>query len=110
MRMWGLLFALGAIASGLLVNLQAPAHAAMRNCLRNVVGQGTAASELEAKKQAMADWKASAVTAGIENPAWRIAINKTFECEPGDEGQITCTAAGDPCTIIQVPPASTEAQ
>lgn len=89
---------------------QGPASAAMRSCLKNVVGQGTASSELAAKKQAMSDWKAGAVAAGIENPAWRIAINKTFECEPDDNGQITCTASGDPCTITQVPPASTEAQ
>ncbi len=58
----------------------------------------------------MDDWKKAAVAAGIENPAWRIAINKTFECESEADGQITCTAAGDPCTITQVPPASTQAQ
>ena len=80
----------------------------MRNCLRNVVGQATAKSEIEAKKQAMADWKQASVAAGVDNPAWRIAINKSFECEPDDDGQITCTAAGDPCTILQVPPSSTE--
>ena len=98
------------IVLGLLAWAPLPASAAMRNCLKLVVGQGTAANELAAKKQAMAEWKKAAVTAGIENPAWRIAINKTFECEPDDGGQITCTASGDPCTITQVPPASTAAQ
>lgn len=110
MRMWGMLFAVGIIAPTVVVSLPAPASAAMRNCLKFVVGQGTASTELAAKKQAMDEWKKAAAAAGIENPAWRIAINKTFECEPDDGGQITCTASGDPCTIVQVPPASTEAQ
>lgn len=85
------------------------AHAAVRLCPTFIVGQGTAATELEAKKQAMDDWKKSAIAAGIEDPAWRIAFNKSFECEPKD-GQITCTASGNPCTIVQVPPSSTVSQ
>lgn len=108
MRIRGMLVALCIVAMQLLS--LTPASAAMRNCLKFVVGQGTAATELAAKKLAMDEWKKAAVTAGIENPAWRIAINKTFICEPDDDGQITCTASGDPCTIVQVPPASTEAQ
>ena len=89
--------------------LATPASAAMRNCVKLVVGQATAATELEAKKQAMDDWKKSAVAAGIEHPAWRIAANKSFKCETESDGQFTCTASGDPCTITQVPvaPAAT---
>ncbi|MFO1170381.1 MAG: hypothetical protein U1E49_05360 [Hyphomicrobiaceae bacterium] len=91
------------LVAGLL--LAAPAEAAMRNCVKLVVGQATAATELAAKKQAMDDWKKSAVAAGIEHPAWRIAANKSFKCETEADGQFTCTASGDPCTITQVPAA-----
>jgi hypothetical protein len=83
-----------------------PSSAAMRSCLKLVVGQATAATEIEAKKQAMDDWKKSAVEAGMEHPAWRIAGNKSFTCETEADGQFTCTASGDPCTIVQVPPST----
>lgn len=79
------------------------AGAAMRNCVRFVVGQATASTELEAKKQAMDDWKKSAVAAGISHPDWRIAASKSFECETEADGQKTCTASADACTITQVP-------
>lgn len=93
------------VAAILIVSSAGPSAAAMRNCVKLVVGQATAATELKAKKQAMDDWKKSAVAAGIEHPAWRIASNKSFKCETEADGQFTCTASGDPCTIVQVPPA-----
>lgn len=98
--------AVGVVAGALLVGATIPAPGAMRSCMRNVVGQATAKSELEAKKQAMDDWKKSAIEAGLEHPAWRIAGNKSFTCETEADGQVTCTASGEPCTIVQVPPST----
>ncbi|MEZ5923226.1 MAG: hypothetical protein R3D57_02465 [Hyphomicrobiaceae bacterium] len=97
-RLVGLVLAFsGAIA------LSVDAHAAMRYCKSAVSGEGTAASEIEAKKQAMADWKAKSVDAGIEHPAWRIAASKSLGCEAGADGVYICNAIAEPCTISQVP-------
>jgi hypothetical protein len=80
-----------------------PSNAAMRYCKGTVVGEGVAESELEAKQQAMADWKAKSVVAGIDYPAWRIALSKSFDCESADDGGYICNATAEPCTISQVP-------
>ncbi len=80
-----------------------PSIAAMRYCKDTVVGEGVAESELEAKQQAMADWKAKSVVAGIDYPAWRIALTKSIDCESADDGGYICNATAEPCTISQVP-------
>jgi hypothetical protein len=87
-----------------LAGLQAwPVEAALRYCTTAVTGTGTAESELEARKEAMDDWKAKSITAGIEHPAWRIALAKSIGCESAADGGYVCNAVAAPCTISQVP-------
>jgi hypothetical protein len=92
------------VLAGGLAGLQiGPAGAAMRYCTSSVTGTGTAGSELKAKKHAMDDWKAKSVAAGIEHPAWRIALTKSLDCASASDGGYVCNAVAAPCTISQVP-------
>lgn len=77
--------------------------AAVRICGQPVVAAASAATEREAKKAALAQWKAAASVLGPGYEAWRLASEKVLHCKPGAAGAIDCVAKGRPCTIEQAP-------
>lgn len=77
------------------------ASAAVLVCGELVAGDGREhASELEAKKAALAHWQEKA---GTDFP-WRLAANKAITCLQTPSGKHLCKAAGHPCVLRQVPP------
>lgn len=104
--MWRCRLALALALATAISGAESPlGHAAMRYCMTTIVGEGAAASEIDAKRRAMDDWKTKSIAAGIEHPAWRIAHEKSLKCENADTGGFVCSAIAGPCTISQVPPA-----
>lgn len=92
------------VLAGVLCSMQTwPAGAAMRYCTTAVTGTGTAGSEQKARKVAMDDWKEKSIVAGIEHPAWRIALAKSLDCKSAADGGYICNVVAAPCTISQVP-------
>jgi hypothetical protein len=87
-----------------------PAAAAVRSCYPSVdSGPHPARTLSEGQKLALSTWAAKAgVAAGNRQVTWRLAINKSLSCAPGDGNQIVCTAVGMPCVIEQVPTPGTE--
>lgn len=80
-----------------------PAEAAIRRCHASVSSEvARAATEIEARRLALAEWRRKAEALGAEFAAWRLAYNKALQCfEVG--GQFECIALGQPCTIAQNP-------
>jgi hypothetical protein len=81
-----------------------PANAAVRRCMQPVVGPPqAAATELQARKQALEAW---AKAAGTVPSAWRLATDKQVACGPV-AGQAapatTCVVRARPCLVDQAP-------
>lgn len=79
-------------------------EAAVRLCKLAVEGQGDAASEMEARRLALADWHAKAAAAGIQHATWRLAYGKAIVCTKGGKAGNLCKVVAEPCTVSQVPP------
>jgi hypothetical protein len=83
----------------------AAVRAAVRVCEPSVTsGPREAASEGDARRDAMANWL---IAAGRYSPAhanWRLAASKSLACTPLAGGGYRCEAYGAPCVISQVPP------
>jgi hypothetical protein len=84
--------------------LSADAQAAVRSCAPAVMGPPqSAATELQARKQALEAW---ANAAGTVPSAWRLATDKHTACAP-ITGQTapatTCVVRARPCLIDQAP-------
>jgi hypothetical protein len=78
-------------------------EAAVRVCGEIIIATSTAPTELEAKKAALDQWKASASMLGAGFVAWRLAADRVLHCRPGEGGKFACVAKGRPCTIEQAP-------
>lgn len=83
----------------------APASAAVVLCDKPVLGDLVeAATELEARKAAIASWTKKIARLGEPYSSWRLARAKRYECAPLASGKWTCAAFAAPCTIRQKPP------
>lgn len=83
----------------------APASAAVLLCEKPVLGDLVeAATELEARKAAIASWTKKIARLGEPYSSWRLARAKRYECAPLASGKWTCAAFAAPCTIRQKPP------
>lgn len=79
------------------------AHAAVRKCGAAITSDvAHAATELEAKKKALGQWRRAALKRGEGLDSWRLAVNKTLKCLPAAAG-FDCVAHGSPCVIDQAP-------
>jgi hypothetical protein len=80
------------------------AQAAVRSCAAAVMGAPqSAATELQARKQALEAW---AKAAGTLPSAWRLAVDKHTACAPiaGQSAPATtCVVRARPCLIDQAP-------
>ena len=87
------------------LGVAANAEAAVRACTRTALASGPieAASEVEAKREALAKWMESAAQLGEGFTSWRLAFGKSLECNKTDSGRFNCEARGQACTIRQVP-------
>lgn len=82
----------------------APASAAVLLCEKPVLGDLVeAATELEARKAAIASWTKKIARLGEPYSSWRLARAKRYECAPLASGKWTCAAFAAPCTIRQKP-------
>ena len=92
------------VCGALLAVAPLAAVAASRPCLDVIITFGTdPASELEARKKALAAWTAEARKHGEAFTAWRLAWQKTLECGRMPQGGFQCRAVGRPCGISNVP-------
>lgn len=92
-----------AIFVGAVVGVANPAPAAVRKCGPIVSSEiVTAATELEAKKKALDQWRAKALKLGPYFDSWRLAAEKSLKCFP-KQAQFECVAFGSPCLIDQTP-------
>ena len=97
----------GVAVGAALVLAVSPAAAAVNECVDELAGRRfEAKSELDAKKQALADWTAQAAKLGEGYTRWQIAFNRRFDCKPAASG-VSCQAIARPCTIKQVPSSNT---
>jgi hypothetical protein len=62
----------------------------------------SAPAEIEAKKLALAQWRAKAIKYGEGLDAWNIARDKSLKCFPKGDA-FECVAFGSPCIIQQNP-------
>lgn len=91
--------------AGLLVLTASPqaSHAAVRVCAPSISsGILSAASELEAKKAAMEQWRREAAALGEGMDRWQLAANRVLKCFPKG-GMFECMAIASPCVIQQNP-------
>jgi hypothetical protein len=81
-----------------------PSDAAVRLC-RGTISSGPviAATEREAKRQALDIWKGEAAKLGVSFSAWGRAADKILACKPAVGGKFVCLARAAPCTIEQAP-------
>lgn len=86
-----------------LVALSQQASAAVRICGEPVLVTQSGATEPEAKKKALDQWKAEAGKLGEGYTGWRIAADKVLTCKKSEDGSFACVARGSPCTIDQAP-------
>lgn len=78
--------------------------AAVRQCGAPVAGEiAEAAIEAEAKRKALASWKAKADLLGKGYRSWRIATAKKLACVRTKAHTFRCAAVAVPCTIRQNP-------
>ncbi len=81
----------------------APATAAVRKCGPTITTEIVSApTELEAKKKALAQWRAEALKRGQGFDSWRLADGKALKCFPNTSGY-DCIALGAPCIVDQTP-------
>ena len=79
------------------------AAAAVRKCGPIVSSEITIApTQLEAKKKALDEWRAKAVTLGPSFGSWRLAAEKSLKCFKKQAGY-ECVAFGAPCVVDQTP-------
>jgi hypothetical protein len=97
-----------ALALGVISGL--PAFAAVRSCTARLTSIAAKdATELGAKKKAVADWMLKATGAGIKSPTWRLAAERRLICQSVPGGGATavpvfeCIAVGHACSITQNP-------
>jgi hypothetical protein len=80
------------------------ASAAVRQCWPIVSSEiASAPTELDAKKKALAQWRAKAQALGPGLDSWRLAHDKSLKCFPKAPGSFECIAFGAPCVIDQTP-------
>ncbi len=84
-----------------------PAEAAVRVCAGHVSSDvAKAATEADAKREAITSWVRKATSDVIPFPAWRIANTKVVKCVRAPTGKgFECVAYASPCTIRQAAPA-----
>lgn len=81
----------------------APSNAAVRTCAQRVQSDvATAATELEAKKLALTQWRERAAKFGVGYDGWHVAAEKALKCFPKGT-QFECMAVATPCVIQQNP-------
>ena len=94
----------GALSLGIgLACSLAESEAAVRLCRELVTATQSAATELDARRLAMAEWKAATKKYSPHHDLWRLAAHKTLACGVVDGGY-ECLARGSPCVISQVVP------
>ncbi len=94
-----------AITAAALLILIVPdsASAAVRKCTEIVSSPvATAATEFDAKKKALEQWRAEALKQGEGWDSWRLAADKALKCFPKDKA-FECVALGSPCIVDQTP-------
>ena len=62
------------------------------------------ANELEAKRNALAEWTMRAGTHGVAYTRWQLAWNRRLTCDAHPGGGHRCVARGRPCRVSQTPP------
>ena len=81
--------------------------AAVRSCGPIVSSDiAAAATELDAKKKALEQWRVAAQKRGPGFDSWRLAADKSLKCFPKDPatgGGFECIAFGAPCIVDQTP-------
>ena len=78
--------------------------AATRQCLEPIIAFGVDAKlENEARRKALAAWTADARKNGEVFAQWRLAWQKSIECNRLPSGGFQCKAIGRPCGITQIP-------
>lgn len=81
------------------------AAAAVRVCTAAQLGDvAHGASELEARRAALASWRKKAARAGIAYTSWRLAIKKSSRCAKLKDGRHACVVFAAPCRVSQVAP------
>ena len=80
-----------------------PGHAAVRLCEPVASALADGPTEKEARKAALAAWRAKALQHGEAYASWRIASGKLLKCLPRSAGGFECVARAEPCTIEQAP-------
>jgi hypothetical protein len=84
------------------------AHASVAVCGPSLSGEAADdASEMLARKQALASWVGHASRLGAQYTRWGIAWNRRIECKQLNAGVFSCRASGQPCAIHHVPPEGT---
>ena len=90
--------------AGVLCLGNAPATAAVNECLEELAGKhAEAKTELEAKRLALQDWLAKAKAIGPGYTRWQLAYDRRIDCQQPAPGMFRCQAIALPCTIKQVP-------
>lgn len=99
---------LGTAAVGVVVLLAAtagPVAAAVRVCTTAQLSDiAHASSELEARRAALASWRAKAARSGRAFTNWRLAAKKSSRCARLKDGRYACVAFAVPCRLQQVVP------
>jgi post-segregation antitoxin (ccd killing protein) len=91
------------LAVAVLCFAPSPVHAAVRQCGDNVSSEvATAATERDAKKKAIDQWREKAAKLGAGFDSWRLAYKKSLECS-ANGANFDCVAVGRPCIIKQAP-------
>lgn len=81
-----------------------PGFAAVRLCEETLSsGIAAAPTEKEARKEALADWRAKALQHGEAYASWRLSAGKLLKCLPRPGDGYECVARASPCTIEQAP-------
>ncbi|NOT69843.1 MAG: hypothetical protein HOP09_00780 [Hyphomicrobium sp.] len=90
-------------AIAILALTPAMCRAAVRSCGPVVSSEiATAATELDAKKKALDQWRVEALKRGPGFDSWRLAADKSLKCFPKEQG-FECVAFGAPCIVDQTP-------
>lgn len=97
---FAIMFCAGLSALG----LASEARAAVRICEAKVTGSSSGTTELEAKKNALDDWKSKAAAVHGENYTnWRLSSDRQLSCQPNPDSTFRCFATGRPCIIDNAP-------
>jgi len=85
--------------------LAEPSAAAVRRCHGMISSRiAHAATEVDARKAAMAEWLAKAAALGPGFDRWQLAADRALQCYPAKAGGgFDCIAIGAPCVIQQNP-------